>query len=180
MDPVYERNTVLSTLQTATTRLEQSINVRLIQPEGVSFGFALRGARDNSGVAAVNGGIKSRAGGRVIAGQCSFGTDEPVVRSILTAMKFNPLLRSAAFLQFTDRALMVFQNDLFLECASLGGASKNRGIDTMDWSIASCCKDGVPDVIFRKGASEKESLLILFGEGPADVANNIIICSNRI
>jgi len=180
MDPVYERNTVLSTLQTATTRLEQAIHVRLIRPEGVSFGYALRGARDNGSVAAVQDGITSRAGGKVIAGPCLFGTDEPVVRPILTAMKFNPLVRSAALLQFSDRALMVFQNDLFLDCASLGMASKNQGIDTMDWNIASCCKDGVPDVIFRKGASEKESLLLLYGESPADVANNIIICSNRI
>ena len=50
----------------------------------------------------------------------------------------------------------------------------------MDWGIASCCKDGVPDVIFSEGTGEKESRIILFGEGPADVANNIIICSNRI
>jgi len=50
----------------------------------------------------------------------------------------------------------------------------------MDWGIASCCEDGVPDVIYRKGPSIKESRIILTGEKPADVANNIIICSNRI
>jgi hydroxymethylpyrimidine/phosphomethylpyrimidine kinase len=50
----------------------------------------------------------------------------------------------------------------------------------MDWGIASCCEEGVPDVIFRKGAGAKESRIIMFGESPADVANNIIICSNRI
>ena len=54
------------------------------------------------------------------------------------------------------------------------------GISTMDWGIASCCKEGVPDVIFRKGANAAESRIVLLGEGPVDVANNIIICSNRI
>jgi len=180
MDPAHERNNTLSTLQAATTQLEPSLNVRLIPPEGISFGFALRGARDNGGVAAVNGGIQNRAGAGITIGPCAFGTDETVVRIILTAMKFDPVIRSAALLQFSDRALRVFENDLFLECAPLDTVSKNQGISTMDWGIASCCEEGVPDVIFRKGAGAKESRIIMFGESPADVANNIIICSNRI
>ena len=58
MDPAHERNTILTTLQVSVTRLEQAMNIRLIPPEGASFGYALRGARDTGGVAAVSGGIK--------------------------------------------------------------------------------------------------------------------------
>jgi len=180
MDPAHERNTALATLRAAAIPLEQSLNIRLIPPEGISFGFAIRGARDTGGVAAVNGGIKNSGGGPAIAGPCAFGTDEPVARVILTAMKFDPVMRSAAILQFSDRALGIFKNDLFLECAFLEVSSKNPGISTMDWGIASCCKEGIPDVIIRKGVTAKESRIVLFGESPADVANNIIICSNRI
>jgi predicted fused transcriptional regulator/phosphomethylpyrimidine kinase len=180
MDPAHERNITRSTLQAATTQLEQSMNVRLIPLEGISFGFALRGARDTSGVAAVDGGIKKGAGGHVAAGPCAFDTDEPAVRIILTAMKFDPVMRCAALLQFSDRALRVLKDDLFLECTPLDAASKNQGISTMDWGIASCCKEGIPDVISKKGVSANESRIILFGEGPSDVMNNIIICSNRI
>jgi hydroxymethylpyrimidine/phosphomethylpyrimidine kinase len=180
MDPAQERNNTLSTLQAATTRLEQSLNVRLIPPEGISFGYALRGARDAAGIAAVHGGIKSDAGGRAAAGPCTFGTDEPVVRVILTTIKFDPVMRSAAILQFSDQALRFFENDRFLECAALDTTTRNKGLITMDWGIASCCDDGVPDVIYTKSASVKESRLILIGEKPADVLNNIIICSNRI
>jgi len=180
MDPAHERNNALSTLHAATTQLERSMNDPLIPPEGISFGFALRGARDTSGIVAVNVGIKKGAGGGITTGICAFGTDEPVVRIILTAMKFDPAIRSAAILQYSDRALRVFKNDLYLECAPMDTVSKNRGISTMDWGIASCCKEGIPDVIFRKEASTAESRIILFGEGPTDVANNIIICSNRI
>ena len=50
----------------------------------------------------------------------------------------------------------------------------------MDWGVSSCCRDGVPDVIFDRGAPGKEGLIRLFGENPDAVANNIIICSNRI
>ncbi|MFA5267529.1 MAG: thiamine-phosphate synthase family protein [Methanoregula sp.] len=180
MDPVHERNNTLSTLQAATSQLEQSLNVRLIPPEGISFGYALRGARDAGGIAAVNGGIKSNSEVPATTGPCAFGTDEPVVRVILTTIKFDPVMRSAAILQFSDRALRFFENDRFLECAPLDTTTKNQGLSTMDWGIASCCEDGVPDVIYRKGPSIKESRIILTGEKPADVANNIIICSNRI
>ena len=89
-------------------------------------------------------------------------------------------MRSAAILQFSDRALAVFENDLFLECASQKAVPRNQGISTMDWGIASCCKDGIPDVIARQGTGATGSRIIVFGEMPADVANNIIICSNRI
>jgi hydroxymethylpyrimidine/phosphomethylpyrimidine kinase len=181
MDPTHERNSTLSSLQAATTQLEQSLNYQLIPPEGISFGYALRGAREVSGIAAVTGGIRIDAdGGRATAGPCSFGTDEPVVRVILTTIKFDPVMRSAAILQFSDRAIRFFENDRFLECAHLDATTKNKGLSTMDWGIASCCEDGVPDVISRKSASTKESHIILIGEKPADVANNIIICSNRI
>lgn len=180
MDPGRERNSTLAILKDAVTRLEKSVNVRLIPPGGISFGFALRGARDSDGIAAVNGGIQNRGEGLAAAGPCAFGIDEPVVRIILTAMKFDPVMRSAAVMQFSDRALSVLENDLFLECALLDEVSEIQGISTMDWGIASCCKEGLPDIIFRKGKSAAESRLVLIGESPNDVANNIIICSNRI
>jgi predicted fused transcriptional regulator/phosphomethylpyrimidine kinase len=180
MDPARERNNLLSTLQAAVAQLEPSMNIRLIPPEGISFGYALHGARERNGVAAVKGGIKSDEGGQLITGPCVFGADEPVVRIILTAIKFDPEIRSAAVLQFSDRALGVFENDLFLERATLDVSSGNPGISTMDWGIASCCKKGIPDIIIRKCTGAAASYIILFGEGPADVANNIIICSNRI
>ena len=181
MDPTHERNAALSLLQAETSRLEQSMNLRLIPAEGLSFGLAIRGARDAAGVAAVSGRIQTGADGRPsAAGRCAFGTDDPVVRIILTVMKFDPVMRSAALLQYSDRAFGIFVNDLFLESASIDVRSQNQGISTMDWGIASCCKDGIPDVIYRKGASAAESRIILAGEGPADVVNNIIICSNRI
>ena len=180
MDPEYERKTTLDTLAAAAAQVVPSIKARLIPLEGVSFGFALRGARDNHGVAAVSGGIKTGSGGHPAAGPCAFGTNEPVVRIILTAMKFDPVIRSAALLQFSDRALHIYEDDLFLECILLNPTLKNPGISTMDWSIASCCKEGIPDVIFKRGVSTADSRIILFGESPSDVANNIIICSNRI
>jgi predicted fused transcriptional regulator/phosphomethylpyrimidine kinase len=47
----------------------------------------------------------------------------------------------------------------------------------MDWGVAAACKNGVPDVIYPRGG---RGAFIILGEDPVDVANNIIICSNRI
>ncbi|OPX63885.1 MULTISPECIES: thiamine-phosphate synthase family protein [unclassified Methanoregula] len=179
MDPVQERSNTLAALQAAVTQTEGSASPRLVPPEGISFGYALRGARDAGSVAAAAGGIRKGAGGSAAA-SCSFGTGEPVVPVILTIMKFDPAIRSAAILQYSDRALRVFENDLFLECALLDAASSQKGISTMDWGIASCCKEEIPDVIYRRGTTAADSRIILPGEDPADVLNNIIICSNRI
>ncbi|MCK9580988.1 MAG: phosphomethylpyrimidine kinase [Methanoregula sp.] len=177
MDPARERAFVISSLDAARELLLKTpVSARLIPPEGVSFGFALKGARDSSGVAAVRIGIRNDRA----ACTCTFGTDEPVVRAILTVMKFNPVIRSAAVLQFSDRALSVFEHDLFLECASFTAAPAGRGTGTMDWGIAFCCKCDVPDVIYEKNPDKTQSRLVISGEDPADVVNNIIICSGRI
>ena len=178
MDPARERSDTIATLESALVPLEQSMSVRLIPPEGASFGYAMRGARDSSGVVGAN--IQNVDGHPRPAGPCAFNTAEPSVRAILTVMKLNPMVRSAAVLQFSDRALAVLEDDLFLDCASYAPAPGQPGISTMDWGIASACKKGVPDVIYEKNPDKTRIRLLLFGEDPADVANNIIICSGRL
>jgi len=180
MVPVFERNAALSSLQAAAVKLEGSISPVLIPPEGVMFGYGLRGARDKDGIAAVSimkeGGVRRQ----ITAGACAFGNENPVVPILLTIMKFDPGIRSAAVLQFSTRAREVFDDDLFLECCSVDTASARPGISTMDWGIASCCKGGIPDVIIMQGTAAAASRIILSGEEPAHVADNIIICSNRM
>jgi hydroxymethylpyrimidine/phosphomethylpyrimidine kinase len=50
----------------------------------------------------------------------------------------------------------------------------------MDWGVASCCKEGVPDVCYETGETGKEGIFRFFAEDPIDVTNNIIMISNRI
>jgi len=178
MDPARERTDTIATLRAALIPLEQSMSVRLIPPEGACFGYAMRGARDSSGIAAVR--ILNDDGHPRPAAPGTFGTDEPMARIILTAMKFNPAMRSAAVIGFSERALSVLEDHLFLECAAYPAAPAQPGISTMDWGIASACKKGIPDVIYKKNPDKAQAWIAIFGEDPADVANNIIICSGRI
>lgn len=179
MDPNRERSDALENLATAVALLEQSMDVRLIPARGTKLGFAIRGARDNGGVAAVTSGIIDDSGKPHAGGPCAFGVDEEIARMILTAMKFDPHIRSAATLRFSGKILGIIEN-LLLECTSFDPVSEPPGISTMDWGVASCCKEGVPDICYDTGGTGKEAIIRLFGENPVDVSNNIIMISNRI
>jgi predicted fused transcriptional regulator/phosphomethylpyrimidine kinase len=178
-NPDRERSDALEKLEKAVAILEQSMDVRLIPADGTKLGYAIRGARDKEGVAAVQGGITQKNKKPHLTGLCAFGVDEDISRMILTTMKFDPRMRCAATLRFSGKVLVIIES-LLLECSSFDPASAQPGISTMDWGVASCCKKGVPDVCFDTGGNGKEAIIRLFGEEPNDVSNNIIMISNRI
>ena len=178
-DPAQERNEVIYRLDLAVTHLEASMNPLLIPNSGASLVYAIKGARDRDGVAAVPGGIVHCDGKVTARRPCAFGADEQCARIVLTAMKFDQLMRSAATLRFSENALAMFKG-MFLECLPIDRTRKAMGISTMDFGVASCCNDGVPDIIFDPGVNKKPGIMYIFGEDPVVVTNNIIICSNRI
>jgi hydroxymethylpyrimidine/phosphomethylpyrimidine kinase len=179
MDPVQERNDVLTLLTRVVEKLGPSLDSRLIPPGGAQIGYAIRGARDKGGIAAVDGRIIVRDG-KFCPGPCAFGCDEEIARALVTVMRFDPIRRSAAMIRFSDRTLRVLEDDLFLECASYDPKKAPGTLSTMDWGVASCCRREVPDVIFSCGTHDGDAIILILGEDPNDVANNIIICSNRI
>lgn len=178
-DPGRERSDVLEKLTAAAALLERSMDIRLIPKNGARLAYAIQGARDKNGVAEVQGGIIQEHGKPHSAGSCAFGADEDVARIVLTVMKFDPNMRCVAALRFSRNILMVLEG-LLLECNSFDPASEPPGISTMDWGVASCCKEGVPDVCYDYGGRGKEAIIRFFGEDPIDVTNNIIMISNRI
>jgi hydroxymethylpyrimidine/phosphomethylpyrimidine kinase len=178
-DPSWERSTVLEKLTAAAELLERSMDIRLIPKKGARLAYAIHSARDKNGVAAVQGGIIQEHGKPHAAGPCAFGVDEDIARIVLTVMKFDPQMRCVATLRFSRNVLMVIES-LLLEYTSFDSASEPPGISTMDWGVASCCKEGVPDVCYDYGGRGKEATIRFFGEDPIDVTNNIIMISNRI
>jgi hydroxymethylpyrimidine/phosphomethylpyrimidine kinase len=177
--PEHQRNDVLAQLLRAVTLLTDSMAPQLVSGHGTNIGYAIRGARDNSGVAAVAGGFVVHDNIVRAAGPCEFGADAEMARILLTVMKFDPEIRCAATLQYAIEANRILE-DMFLECRTVERRIQPAGVSTMDWGIASCCKDGVPEVIVDCGTSKDSAKIHLFGENPTDVAGNIIMLSNRI
>ena len=71
--------------------------------------------------------------------------------------------------------------DLLFECASFDSTAESPG-KSVRWTgvLLPAAKDNAPDVIYARGGKGKEGIIYLTGEDPVVVANNIIICSNRI
>ncbi|WP_243668405.1 hypothetical protein [Methanoculleus chikugoensis] len=102
-----------------------------------------------------------------------------MARIVITAMRFDPRIRSAANIRFSEAILPELDNLLFEVC-SFDRENEPPGVQTMDWGVASCCREGVPDVIYDRGAVGKEPMIRVLGEDPVTVAQNILKLSNRI
>lgn len=177
--PEQERHEVLIRLTEAVSLLESSMNAQLIPSTGTNLVYAIRGARDGRDVAGVQGGIVVREKNVHRSGPCAFDAGGDIARIVLTAMKFDPLMRSAAAIQFSRKTLAVIE-DMFIECCALDRAKEPPGTTTIDWGVASCCTEGVPEVIYDHATAPHEALIRIIGENPVEIANNIIILSNRI
>jgi hydroxymethylpyrimidine/phosphomethylpyrimidine kinase len=177
-DTESERKEVLARLGQAVVLMEGA-DPRLVLAGGLSIGYAIRGARDTGSIAALRPGIYP---GKEISSDeplVAFGADAQITPIILTTMKFDPAVRSAAMVRYSAVSLAILES-MFLECATFDPARVPPGISTMDWGVASCCEDGVPDVIYSKEYRGAGGIIRILGEGPVVVANNILILSNRV
>jgi hydroxymethylpyrimidine/phosphomethylpyrimidine kinase len=179
ISPEQQRNDVLAELSRVVSLLSESMAPVLVADDRTNIGYAIRGARDSAGVAAVTGGFVVQDNRVRAAGTCGFGADAALAKIILTAAKFDPNIRCAATLRHTDEAGRILA-DMFLECCTVDRRGQPPGVATMDWGVDSCCREGVPEVIVDRGAPNDSPKIHLFGENPRDVSGNIIMLSNRI
>ena len=174
-----DREEVLRALRAAVAMLEQSMDASLIPEVGTNIAYAIPGARDTEDVAAVQGRVVRLAGKAHPVGDVAFGASDHVARIVLTAMKFDPAVRSAANIRYNPAVVEIVEG-LMLEVCSFSRADEPPGVRTMDWGVASCCRSGVPDVIYDRGAVGKEAMVRLLGERPVDVANHILKISRAL
>jgi hydroxymethylpyrimidine/phosphomethylpyrimidine kinase len=177
--PVHERSEVLARLTGAAELLAGRIDQSLIPVSGGNIGFAIRGAREGHDVAAITGGFLAKEGSVRCAGPVAFGADDRISRIILTVMKFDPDIRSAAIIRYSDKAFSALSS-IFIECAETDPLKHKGNISTMDWAVAACCSGGVPEVIALHGPDSENPVICIFSEEPGILASNIIILSNRI
>jgi hydroxymethylpyrimidine/phosphomethylpyrimidine kinase len=172
------RKLVLSALVDAVEELTHSMDAALIPEVGSNLAYALPGARDKDDVAAVQGRIVRLSGKPHVVGPVEFGASDHVARIVLTAMKFDPDIRCAANIRYTPEIIEIVEDLLLLTC-SFDRGNEPPGTRTMDWGVAFCCRSGVPDIIFDRGAVGKEPMIRILGQDPAEVAGIIGRISNR-
>lgn len=155
--------------------LPGKISKNLVPPGGVQMAYARKVARDDTDIAHVPGGF-CHDDLVLNPPEPGFGGGGIIATVLLTAMKFDPRVRSAAIIACTPMALKMLESRFF-EICSFDPMKEPPGIRTMDWGVAQCCRNGVPDAIYNQRSGETGAIIRLFGEDPQEVANNILMLS---
>ncbi|MDV4343665.1 phosphomethylpyrimidine kinase [Methanoculleus sp. YWC-01] len=174
-----DRGAVIGRLNEAVTLLTERMDARLIPEVGMNIVYALPDARSKADVAGVLGRIVRLGEAVHPVGEIAFGASDHMARIVITTMRFDPSIRSAANIRFAETILPELENLLFEVC-SFDREKEPPGVQTMDWGVASCCRESVPDIIYDRGAVGKEPMIRVLGEDPVMVAHNILKLSNRI
>jgi len=175
-----ETEKVIEAVRKAVGRIAELMDPKLIPEVGMNIGYALPGTTSVTDVAAVEGRIVRKGNAVFPVGDVKMGASDHVARIVLTAMKYDPEMRAAANIRYSEVLLDVL-NEMPIEVRSFDRAGEPAGVSTMDWGVASCCnEDDVPDVIYDLGAVGKEPMIRILGEDPASVVNNILMLSERI
>ncbi len=173
-----EKTVILQKLSHAALLISDNIHPDLVPTGGTLLAYARKSARDDTGIAYVQGGL-GKENIPFDPRNVVFGGGGMIATVLLTAMKFDPGIRSAAIIACTVAAVKRMKARS-LEVCSFDPGKEPPGIRTMDWGVAQCCRNGVPDAIFSRrtgGTGDNEAIIRIFGEEPQGVANNILMLS---
>jgi hydroxymethylpyrimidine kinase/phosphomethylpyrimidine kinase len=138
---------------------------------GLNIVYALPNATSRDQICAIDGRITKHKGGTHLFGTIDFGVSKHIASIVLAAMAFNPMMRSALNIRYSQKTV-----DL---CKAIGliVGSFNRKEEpaatpsTMEWGTQQVITalGRVPDVIYDTGDVGKEPMIRILGEKPEDV-----------
>ncbi len=153
-----------------------------------NIGYALPAfyARDLNDVAAVPGRIVKYMGRARPSGPPTFGVSSHVANYILTAMKYDPEIRSAMNIKYDDEVIRAARELGYVvsgydrrqeppEVKAKEGAS-------IPWGTEQAIKNvgRVPDIIYHLGDWGKEPEIVILGKSPTEVVNKLLTILRRI
>ncbi len=164
------RYSVLTRLRHAVRTAETLLSPSWIPEVGTNFVFALAHATEIEQVCGVEGRIIPVGAITAHCGCVEFGASKHVATIVLTAMRFDPEIRSAINLRLSDDNLADARS-AGLSVGSFERKKEPRGRKTMEWGTAETIRamGFVPDVIFDRGGVGKEPMIRLLGRDPEDV-----------
>ena len=161
-----EQSRILHELQQADGRLKKAI--RYITPKsGITLAYAKEDAKDPRDIAVS------------CSGSIGFGVDESVSRVLITVRRYNPDICAVGCIRLNDDIAETVR-ELFIDVEEYDVTKFPKGISTMEWGVSFLCKTGVPMAICAKNEPKEGGCIYIFGETPDDVANRILIISERL
>ncbi|MCG2881278.1 MAG: bifunctional hydroxymethylpyrimidine kinase/phosphomethylpyrimidine kinase [Vulcanisaeta sp.] len=153
-----------------------------------NLGYALPAhyAHDINDVAAIPGRIVRYLGKARPSGPPTFGASTHIARYILTAMKYDPEVRSAMNIKYDD-AVIEAARKLGLVVSSYDRRQeppevKSREGASIPWGTEQAIKavGRVPDIIYHPGDWGKEPEIVILGKSPVDVVNKLLMILNYV
>jgi len=172
-----DRFNVLQNLAHAVKQLQECSECGLLLPEvGCNIAMAIKEASTPDDVAAVEGRIVRLHDRMHPVGCIGFGASRHVARIIISALRFNPILRAAMNIRFAPE-IMDACNKLNLNMMSFSREDEPSLTKTMDWgtSYAFLHAAKTPDVIYDEGGVGKEAMIRLLGTDALSVAKKAIV-----
>jgi hydroxymethylpyrimidine kinase / phosphomethylpyrimidine kinase / thiamine-phosphate diphosphorylase len=153
--------------------------VRLIPPAwapevGINLGYALPAAASPDDVCALEGRIIRVRDRLQAAGPPGFGASRHIARIILTAMRFDPRVRSAINLKYEEKNPTRLKKIGFA-VGTFERGMQPEGTSTMEWGTEHAARKlgRVPDVIADRGGVGKEAMVRVLGTEPRDVMRKV-------
>ena len=156
----------------------------LIPEVGCNIGCAIPGAQTVRDVAAVRSRIVAvrRSGGSARAVGCvEFGASSHIARLILAVMRFDPEIRSAINIRYSEEILSAYDACGFT-MASFDRKDEPSQHTTMDWGANSAIVEAgyVPQVIHDAGGVGKEAMVRILGRSAVAVADMAMRVLDRL
>ncbi|MEA1907000.1 MAG: bifunctional hydroxymethylpyrimidine kinase/phosphomethylpyrimidine kinase [Euryarchaeota archaeon] len=153
----------------------------LIPEVGCNIGTAIPQAQSVKDIAAVRSRIVRFRGAARAIGRIEFGASSHVARLILAAMRFNPEVRSAINIRYSEEIISTCEA-LGYTIASFDREDEPPQHQTMDWGTAHAIKEAgyVPQIIYDRGGTGKEAMVRILGSSAMEVAGIAIRISRVV
>ncbi len=169
-----DRYEVLQAVREGAEAATRLIPLAWVPEVGINLGYALPAATSPEEVCALEGRI-IRVGARLQAtGAPVFGGSRHVARIILTAMRYDPRVRSAINLKYKEKNL-TRPKEIGFRVGTFRRGMQPEGTSTMEWGTEQAIRKigRVPDVIVDQGGVGKEAMVRILGTEPMDVMRKV-------
>lgn len=167
-------------LEAATRRLQAGRVGHLVPEVQMNFGYALEGAVTQADVLAYPGRLVRVGDSLHPVRPPRFGASHHVANLILTAQQYDPTIRAALNVRFSEKNVAAFRSAGF-RVAEFSrneetSALKEREGASLAFGMTRVAErqGGVPDVIFDRGDIGKEPMIRVFGTSPAEVVDKVL------
>ena len=171
-----EKYNVLKEVKNAALWIEKNLKPDFVPEVGINIAYALPGAKGFEHVCGVDGRIIIVGGKVKRLGDVDFGKSKHIARIVLTAMSFDPCMRCAMNIRYSENTVKKAKRKK-LSIGFFDRKHEPKNVSTMEWGTNNVIEKlgFVPDIIYDKGGFGKEAMIRITGKSPKDVIDKLKI-----